>query len=273
MGFEEMAGLENDLVDAVLERFGFRDRPEPTYAGLEAVYGAWCEHVPFDNLVKRIHLAGGSAAPFPNREAVAFLDLYLRHGAGGTCWPSTLGLHALLVELGFDARLGSASMRDNLAGRIHTHGTIIVRDQAKEYWVDTSMLTERPVPIERGGQTRLDHPFRPVRVEPVDDLWRVYWSGQTIAEEIPCLLLDDDVSIVHCQARYEASREMSPFNTRLHATTMRGGRCLTISKGERWERDATDVRHAPVEGDRDRVLVEEFGYSEAIVGQLPPDEP
>jgi hypothetical protein len=55
--------LDDGLVDAVLERFGFADPPEPTFAGLEGVYGAWCEHVPFDNLVKRIHFAGGAPEP------------------------------------------------------------------------------------------------------------------------------------------------------------------------------------------------------------------
>jgi N-hydroxyarylamine O-acetyltransferase len=259
----------------VLERLSLRERPAPTLAGLEAVYGAWCDRVPFDNVVKRIHLTGGSAAPFPNADPGAFFDLYLRHGTGGTCWPSTLALHALLVDLGFDARLGSASMRDDVAGRIHTHGTILVRVDEHEYWVDTSMLTERPVPVERGVETRYDHPFRPVRVEPVDDLWRVHWYRQAFPEEIGCLLLDDDVTVAHCQARYEASREMSPFNTMLHATTMRDRRSVAIAHGHRCEHDTDGFRyeHLADRAARDRVLVDDFGYSDEIVARLPADDP
>jgi N-hydroxyarylamine O-acetyltransferase len=265
--------LDADVVDQVLSRFGFAARPEPTTAGLEALYHAWCERVPFDNLVKRTHLVSGADAPFPNADPVAFYDLYLRHGTGGTCWPTTLALYALLVDLGFDARLGSASMRDDRAGRIHSHGTVIVRDDGREYWVDSSMLTQRPVPLVREVETRLDHPFRPVRVEPVDDLWRVHWWGQAVAEKLPCLLLDDDVTVEHCQARYEWSRTMSPFNTTLHATTVRGGGTLTILRGELVARDASGATCAPLGDDRTRVLVERFGYSEEIAERLPPDEP
>jgi hypothetical protein len=85
-------------------------------------------------------------------------------------------------------------------------------------------------------------------------------------------LLDDDVSAAHCRERYEASRAMSPFNKTLHATTLRDGRSVTIAKGERWQRDADDNHHAPLDGDRNRVLVDEFGYSEEIVERLPAGE-
>src|SRR5438105_15871270 len=107
--------LTPDLTDAVLERLGRSDRPPTDLAGLELVYGAWCRSVPFDNLVKRIHLGSGDPAPIPNGDPTYFLVSWLEHGTGGTCWPSTLALHALLVALGFDVRIGSAAMRDALA--------------------------------------------------------------------------------------------------------------------------------------------------------------
>jgi N-hydroxyarylamine O-acetyltransferase len=256
----------------VLERLGFRDAPSPDFDGLVALYGAWCNTVPFDNVVKRIHLATGSPAPLPNGEPEVFFDLYLRHGTSGTCWPSTLALYALVSTLGFDVRLGSASMHDDVAGRVHTHGTLLVDCDGRDYWVDTSMLSERPIPLQRGEETRLDHPFRPVRAEPVDDLWRIHWWRQAFPDEIGCLLLDDDVTIEHCLARYEASRKESPFNTALHTCTMRGGRGLAVAFGHRCEHDATGPRSAPLGDDRTRVLVEEFGYSEEIVARMPPDE-
>ena len=135
--------LAADLVDSVLDRLGFRERPAADRAGLDAVYLAWCRNVPFDNLVKRIHLAAGSAAPIPNGEPTAFLESWLRDGTGGTCWPSSGGLHALLSGVGFDARRGSAAMFDNLSGPVHTHGTVIVRLDGVDHWVDSSMLTEQ----------------------------------------------------------------------------------------------------------------------------------
>ena len=177
------------------------------------VYGAWCRRVPFDNLVKRIHLVSGSADPFPNGPPDAFFAAWLRDGTGGTCWPSSGGLHALLVALGFDARRGSAAMYDNLSGPIHTHGTVIVRIDGVDYWVDSSMLTERPLPLVPSRRRHSTIRCSPVRAEPVDDLWRVWWPHPFLDEMIGCLLLDDDVTAEHYLARYELSRGMSPFNT------------------------------------------------------------
>ena len=57
----------NELTEAVLAKLGFPDRPAPDRAGLDAVYAAWCRKVPFDNLVKRIHLVSGSSDSVPER--------------------------------------------------------------------------------------------------------------------------------------------------------------------------------------------------------------
>ena len=263
-----------DVIDAVLERFGFSDRPAPDLAGLNEVYLAWSRRVPFDNVVKRIHLTGGSPEPFPNTQPDAFLASYLRDGTGGTCWPSSGGLHAVLDELGFDARRGSAAMYDNLSGPIHTHGTVIVRIDGVDYWADTSMLTDRVFPLVRGEETHLDDPLHPVRVEPVDQLWRVWWPHPFLDEKIGCLLLDDDVTAEHYLDRYEWSRGQSPFNAGLHATHNFDGARVTLGFDQRFERrpEGMTARETDRE-ERDRLLVEEFGMSESIVAQLPADDP
>ena len=261
------------LVDSVLDRLGFPARPAPDREGLDALYLAWCRHVPFDNLVKRTHLVGGSAAPIPNGDPEAFLERWLRDGTGGTCWPSSGGLHALLDALGFDARRGSAAMYDNLSGPIHTHGTVLVRLEGADYWVDSSMLTERVVPLVPGSETRLDDPLHRVRVEPVDDLWRVWWTHPFLDELIGCLLLDRDVTAGHYLERYEWSRGQSPFNAGVYATHNVDGARVTIAFGQRFERRASGVTAAPLGRDRTGVLVDEFGYSEAFVAQLPEDDP
>ncbi len=264
--------LDPALIEAVLERLGLADRPPPDRAGLDTVYLAWCRAAPFDNLVKRIHLVGGSAEPFPNGDPEWFLRAFVRDGTGGTCWPSSGGLHGLLTSLGFDARRGSGAMYDNLSGPVHTHATVIVRIDGVDHWVDSSMLTEVPLPIRRGEETRRDDPVNPVRAQPVDDLWRIWWTAARDGSDIGCLLLDDDVTAEHYLARYEASRGgMSPFNTHIYATRNWPGARVAIIGDKRYERTATGITSAPMD-DRDRVLVEEFGYSEAIVAQLPPDD-
>jgi N-hydroxyarylamine O-acetyltransferase len=265
--------LSPDFTEAVLTKLGFSERPAPDQAGLQRLYGAWCRRVPFDNLVKRIHLASGSAARFPNGPPDAFFDSWLAHGTGGTCWPSAGGLHALLRSLGFDARRGSAAMYDNLSGPIHTHGTTLVRVDGVDYWADSSMLTDVALPLVRHEPTRHDDPVGPVWAEPVDDLWRVWWTSAANGEEIGCLLLDDDTTSEHYLVRYEASRDMSPFNTAVYANRNTDEARVTIANGRRFERRPSGITSAPVGDDRDRVLIEEFGYSEEIVARLPADDP
>ena len=258
-------------VDSVLERLGFGHAPDPDTQGLERLYGAWCRTVPFDNIVKRIHLASGDPSLFPNATAQGFFDAFLAHGTGGTCWPSSLALFSLLDAVGFDVRLASAAMADDRVGPIHSHGTLLVRVEGKQYWVDSSMLTDSPVEVVRGEATRLEHPLRPVRVEPVDEFWRVWWTSLSLPEPMGCLLLDDNVTVAHYHARYTASREMSPFNTHLFATVNRPDAVVAVAFGQHSVLDAEGRRSVVLGDDRERVLIEEFGYSEEIVARMPAD--
>jgi N-hydroxyarylamine O-acetyltransferase len=261
------------MTEAVLEKLGLPGYPSLDTRGLDEVYGAWCRRVPFDNVVKRIHLASGSRERIANGPPTAFFESWLRHGTGGTCWPSAGGLHALLVSLGFDARRGSAAMFDDLTGPIHTHGTTLVRLDGQLLWVDSSMLTNVPLPLIPHGATRHDDPVSPVWSEPVEGLWRIWWTGAIDGKEIGCLLLDADATAEHYLVRYEASRDMSPFNTMLYATRNTDDARVTLVFDKRFERRPDDITSTPLGADRARVMIEEFGYSEEIVDQLPPDDP
>lgn len=265
--------LSQATTDAVLDRLGLSEAPSPDLEGLDALYAGWCTHVPFDNIVKRIHLKRGEATPFPNGEPEAFFASYLRHGTGGTCWPSSGAMHALLCTLGFDARRGSAAMRDDLSGPVHSHGTVLVRIDSADYWVDTSMLTGRVFPIVPGVETRLDDDLHRVRVEPVEARCRVWWTHPFLPEMLGCLLLDDNVTGAHYLARYEWSRTSSPFNLSLHATRNTEGARLTCAFDQRFHRTIDGVTSRELGADRERVLIEDFGYSEEILAALPPDDP
>ncbi len=263
-----------ETTEAVLERLGFPAAPVTDRAGLDAIYLAWCRTVPFDNLVKRIDMAAGTE-PFRNDGPEDFFALFLAHGTGGTCWPSSRALGALLHALGFEVRLGSAAMADQIVGPVHSHGTVLATVDGSLLWVDSSMLTDVPVPLVAGAGSHLDHPLRPVRVEPVDDRWRVHWSSAARPGEMGCLLLDGDVDAEHYSARYDWSRSTSPFNSALYATTNRADHVLSIGLGSRIVLDASGLHGdgAMDDGTRRRVLVDEFGYSEQIVDELPPDDP
>jgi N-hydroxyarylamine O-acetyltransferase len=263
-----------ETVDAVLDRLGLDTAPQICRTGLDAIYRAWCRRVPFDGVIKRIDLVAGTS-PFRNDLPQDFFTLYLEHGTGGTCWPSTRALGALLAAVGFDVRLGSASMADDLVGRVHSHGTILATVDDELLWVDTSMLTDEPVPLVRGEETTLEHPLRPVRVEPVDGLWRVHWVQSARPGTMGCLLLDDHVGGDHYSERYEWSRGWSPFNTALYATTNRDDHVVTLALGRRIVLDTDGLHESePLDADtRQAVLVDELGYSEEITGALPADDP
>ena len=107
---EPPEALPSDLVERVLTKLDFNGRPEPTFEGLSAVFGAWCRNIPFDNVRKLIHVRSGDRDHCPGDDAVDFFEAWLKHGTGGTCWVTNGGLFRLLHSLGFEAARGEATM-------------------------------------------------------------------------------------------------------------------------------------------------------------------
>src|SRR5262249_26146471 len=145
-------------LERVLERLGFREKPSADFAGLGALYRAWGHSVPFDNLLKLAAFRANDG-PFPGGHAGDFFAAWLEHGTGGTCWSSSNALYVLLDACGFDARRVAADMRD--VGAVN-HGSILVRVEGSEYWVDSSMLTDRPIPFRVGEYADA---IRPIRID------------------------------------------------------------------------------------------------------------
>jgi N-hydroxyarylamine O-acetyltransferase len=84
-----------------------------------------------------------------------------------------------------------------------------------------------------------------------------------------------DVSADVFRERHEATRPWSPFNYQVYARSVKGDSMLSLSYGERVEQtgDGRMLRTALDQAGRNRALIEEFGMSEEIVAQLPPDVP
>ena len=104
--------ISENLRLRVAKRLGLEPRLETNIQGLYALYGAWCRKVPFDNVRKLIALRTGDAGPLPGGDATDFLENFLEHGTGGTCWSSSNALFELATAFGFRARRISGSMRD-----------------------------------------------------------------------------------------------------------------------------------------------------------------
>lgn len=261
--------LTDPLVDRVLARFGLPAAPSPTRSGLATIYRAWCDHVPWDNVQKRITVVAGRA-PLAGAYPAEFFENFLRDGTGGTCWPSSGALHALLVHVGFPARRATAAMAHDRFGRIENHGTTIVRLDGEDLVVDSSILHVEPLALRDGS--RLDDPVHRARVERTDGEWIIWWTTHSRDTELPCLLLEDDVPLARYLERYGASRATG-FSYALTFTKSVPGGVLSVNGARRAFRDANGALRSDTTLERARVLVEEGGLSRGVVDRLPPDEP
>jgi len=254
------------LVDRAFAKLGFSRRPNADRAGLGALYAAWCRAVPFDNVRKRIALASGKPDPLPGGRPDDFLEAYLEHGTGGTCWPSSNGLHALVAAAGFDVRRISASMFDRSD---HNHGSLIVRLDGGEWLVDSSMLNGAPIRLERGVASERADAIHPIRVEPVDASFRIHWGMSQSNGTMPCRLMQDPVDEAFYLERYEISRGYSVFNTALYARKNFPDKLVSFVGRTRHDKTAAGVTSRTLEPAELRAaLVGELGYSPAIVAEL-----
>lgn len=246
--------------------------PRPDAAGLAGLYLAWCRNVPWDNVQKRIAVAEGRPV-LAGAEPVEFFENFLRDGTGGTCWPSSGALHALLVALGFEARRVVAAMYYDRRGKLPTHGTEIVRADGEEWLVDSSMLHERPLALHRGEITSIDDPLHPLRAEPNHDgMWLVTWRLYARDEQIACWLFEDNVPHARFLERYEASRT-SGFSYGLTFRRSVPDGVLSLNRRTRAFKDRSGTITTQEVADRAAFLVREGGLSPEVVARLPEDEP
>ena len=73
-----MLELPSGLVDAVLLGLGVR-APRGDLAGLAQVYGAWCQSVPFDNVLKRLWLEEKWPGRLPGSTPVDFFRDWIEY--------------------------------------------------------------------------------------------------------------------------------------------------------------------------------------------------
>jgi N-hydroxyarylamine O-acetyltransferase len=221
--------LEPALVESVLERIGLTTSPSIDLGGLREIYGAWCAHVPFDNVAKLLALRESPDAPLPALSAARFFERFLQHGTGGTCWPSSDALCSLLESVGFPACRVAGSMRDT---GIVSHGSVKVTFGSDDWLVDSSLLTNAPIPLSDEVFTS-DDPVFEFEVERVDGT-HIVWSDLPPSPSwIPCPILVDPAAPDFYETRWQASKLRSPFNERVYARRNRPGELLVISANRR----------------------------------------
>ena len=256
--------LPSDLAGRVLDRLGFPHPPPLDFSGLAALYRAWCMRVPFDNTRKMIALRRGADAPLPGAHAEEFLDYWLAHGTGGTCWPSSNALCSLLQAAGFSARRVTASMRD--VG-VPNHASTIVCVDDHDWLVDSSMLLNAPLPLGPDVFMRRD-PVWPAEVESSNGGYLIWWHTPPGAEYFPCRLRTDPAQSQEYLDGYERSRGRSPFNQRLYARRNLPGALVMLIGRTRYLRDEHGVRsYELTASELQQALHDDIGLSLEMIGR------
>jgi N-hydroxyarylamine O-acetyltransferase len=248
--------------------------------GMRRVYAAWCTHVPFDNIQKRVWLAE-RRGPMPGDDAARFFEDFLAHGTGGTCWGSSGALHALLRALGFDARRAAGTMMLDTPdpSRRLNHGTVIVAfDNARARWLlDTHVLTVAPLRLPEGDAITSVDGVAAVRAQRSEEFGGIrvrFDPNNGRVPEMSCLLERDEVDDAFCTERHLASETSGPFNAGAYVRRHHRGALVFVGLGMRRDRDRADVRVIILNdrSSRDDAL-RNLGFSAEIVSRLPDDHP
>ena len=264
----------NALFENVLVNLGFSRPPEPTLDGLRALYGAWCQRVPFDNVRKLIHVRAGERGPLPGSTARDFFEAWLRHGTGGTCWSVAGAFHALATSLGFAAERAIATILV-YPDLPPNHGSVRMTIDQKYYLVDCSMLYGEPPLLNEEAETRVDHPARGVTCVPRDGRFHVTWRPLNYLQGLTCRFESFGATAAEYEQRYEATRGWSPFNYQVVARGNRDDLVTGVAFGHAVtiHTDGTTTDELIDHPESQRRLIELLGMSEEIVSQLPVDVP
>ncbi|MDB6072923.1 MAG: hypothetical protein JWO89_563, partial [Verrucomicrobiaceae bacterium] len=265
--------LSSALLTRILAKLEI-DHPAASWQGLTTAYAAWCQHVPFDNVRKLIHVKSGDTGPLPGGTAEDFFTAWLQHGTGGTCWSGSNALHAFLSALGFPVERGIATM---MAAPVlpPNHGTVMIVNEGKRYLLDASMLHGEPLLLDEHQTTQIDHLAWGLTCGQRDGKLHVHWRPMHKVDGFDCRLEWTGSSGPDHRAFYSRTHEWSPFNYELNVRL----NCGDDVEGMAFGKWITLYRDGSVSSDvialeeRNQRLIEEIGLSEEIVAQIPPDSP
>ena len=183
-------------------------------------------------------------------------------------------MHDFLAALGFDVVRCAGTMLSSPDAVGPTHGTVMATLDNRQYLVDGSMLTEKPVPVEDGFTLEPRHPAERVRVEHRESCWHVFWHSAHRPDGIWCRIERIDVSLADFNRYHERTRTSSRFNSSLYVRLNQPSNSTTIVFGERVVIGSDGhLSRTPLSGQgRTQSLVEDFGIAEELAARLPADE-
>jgi arylamine N-acetyltransferase len=269
------------LSESVLAKLGLPGKPTLDLAGLNQTYAAYSAGIPNDNIQKRIWLVGNRDRPVSGGEPTEFFETWLAHGTGGTCFPASGALCALLNAVGFDARrvLGAVLMD----GIEHdgNHGTVLVRLDGTDYLVDAQLAAFSALPLVEGQPASTGRGIHDIRAVPVADGFDVLWYPGSNRES-PLVMrpdlergpVDHRAFVTQYALSAQRGRRRSPFNDALFIGRHFPHRIVIVGRSNRTEISADNAvsKREITLAERMRILVEELGISAEIAEMIPPDE-
>jgi len=273
--------LSSELLQRVLARLGYREPPRPDLAGLNSLNAAFCLHVPNDNIHKRIWLVGKKDRPVTGGDPIEFFENWLAHGTGGTCFPAAGGLYALLRAVGFDAsRVTGSVIRD---GRVRdaNHGSVKVCLEGLDYLVDPQHGAFPALPIIPGQSSKTGDGIHDIRAVPVAEGFELLdFPGANRQEPFRIRfrpdrwLVDHEFFLSNYALSAVRANDRSPFNDALFISKRFSDSIIIVGRGNKIVVSADNaVTKSEIDiEERDRILIDELGISEAITRAIPPDE-
>lgn len=266
--------LDEALLEKVLDRLGFSNKPSVNHEDLTAIYKSWCQKIPFDNILRRIQMVSDKTGTLPGFSPAEFLEAWLATGVGGICWPGNGAFCVLLKTLGFPARRGISMMvpkyKYDTSTLIPRHGTVVVDFGEELMIVDTSLFHDKPIIL---STSNLDnpHPLWGTSVSLVKNNWHIKWKplGKPISD---CKIEDLNASANLYANHHEIGRDL--FNQSVIFRIARESSIEGIVLGNKVVRSADGTETSiPIDSEMTRkLLIENFGISEELVSRIPNSE-
>jgi N-hydroxyarylamine O-acetyltransferase len=224
-----MFELPAGLVDAVLHRLRV-PAPRTDRAGLAEVYAAWCQSVPFDNVLKRLWLEEQWPGRLPGSAAADFFRDWIEYRTGGTCWAGNGALFALLRALGFRVELGAATMMSAPDTPGPNHGTVVVTLDEGRFITDASILSGQPLRLPEPGETPPAPAALPA-VQIAGGSTVVLWRTVRQPDGFPCRIDRIGLDAGTWDALHQHTAGWSPFNYATSARLNRGDEVIGYGAG------------------------------------------
>ena len=233
--------ISPDLLERLLARLGFRERPELDLVGLNSLYAVFSGNLSNDNVQKRIWFGGDRRTPVTGGDPAEFLENWLAHGTGGTCFPLNGAFCAVLETLGFPVRrIASTMMVPGAERGISNHGSVLVAFDGVDYVVDAQISDFEALVLDPDVETRTKTGIHAIRALPIEDGFEIrFHTGHERENEYRFQTEPENDPVDHSRffSLYDRSANeagYSPFNSALYISRHFEDSILTIHRGMKY---------------------------------------